>query len=348
MIQAGSITSDTMALLTNIDGLPIAKSSRKQFWPILAAVEESTDIKPFVIALFVENTKPESLQDYMSDFTAEVSMLGIEGFTQGDKKFTVQVRAFICDAPVRAFLKCIEGHGGYYSCERCTQEGVYSESSRKVILSELNDPLRTDEAFLNQDQEEHHRRHSPLTELKIAMVSDFPLDYVHLVCLGGVRNLLHYWVRGVPHRSKVPVRVQNEISEMLINLQKHTPREMALKPRSLCKLERWKATEFRNFLFYFGPVVLSGRIEKYYYQHFMNLSVTVSMLSSPEPCHLHLNFAKNLLRWFVTDAGHLYGEGVYVYNVHALVHLPDDVQKFGHLDSFSTFPFENLFGSIEA
>ncbi|KAL3190719.1 hypothetical protein MRX96_018990 [Rhipicephalus microplus] len=36
------------------------------------------------------------------------------------------------------------------------------------------------------------------------MVSDYPLDYMHLVCLGVVKNLLHYWVRGVPHRSKVP------------------------------------------------------------------------------------------------------------------------------------------------
>ncbi|KAL3189108.1 hypothetical protein MRX96_003245 [Rhipicephalus microplus] len=80
-IQVGSITSDTIPLLINNDELPIAKSSSKQFWPILASVEESSDVKRFVIALFVGNTKPESLKDYLRDFIAEVSMLEMEGFT---------------------------------------------------------------------------------------------------------------------------------------------------------------------------------------------------------------------------------------------------------------------------
>lgn len=31
-----------------------------------------------------------------------------------------------------------------------------------------------------------------------------------------------------------------------------------------------------------------------------------------------------------------------MYNVHSLVHLPDDVRRIGHLDSVSAFPFENF------
>ena len=38
---------------------------------------------------------------------------------------------------------------------------------------------------------------------------------------------------------------------------------------------------------------------------------------------------------------------IVVYNVHNLVHLPDDVRKFGPLDSFSAFAFENFLRSLK-
>lgn len=134
---------------------------------------------------------------------------------------------------------------------------------------------------------------------------------------------------------------------MLVRLRKHTPQEMARKPRGLDELERWKATELRNFLLYFGPFVLKNKMEKRYYEHFLKLSIAVSILASPRLCRVELALAETLLREFVRDAEDLYVEGVYVYNVHSLVHLPADVQKFGHLDSFSAFRFENFLGQLK-
>jgi len=43
----------------------------------------------------------------------------------------------------------------------------------------------------------------------------------------------------------------------------------------------------------------------------------------------------------------IYGSTFAVYNVHALVHLAADVQRFGHLDKFSAFPFENELGCLK-
>ena len=37
----------------------------------------------------------------------------------------------------------------------------------------------------------------------------------------------------------------------------------------------------------------------------------------------------------------LYGPGFLVCNVHCLIHLATDVKRFGCLDVFSAFPFEN-------
>lgn len=96
----------------------------------------------------------------------------------------------ILDAPARAFLKCIKGHSGYFSCERCTEEGVYvytngdiknttkKEVSKKnvtvttsnkkkklkknvnrghVCLIGTEADLRTDKSFREQRQEDHYK-----------------------------------------------------------------------------------------------------------------------------------------------------------------------------------------------
>ena len=36
-----------------------------------------------------------------------------------------------------------------------------------------------------------------------------------------------------------------------------------------------------------------------------------------------------------------------VYNIHGLVHLANDVRKFGSLDNVSSFPFENFLQSLK-
>ena len=39
--------------------------------------------------------------------------------------YKISLKAFICDTPVRSFLKCTKGHNGYYCCERCISTGVH-------------------------------------------------------------------------------------------------------------------------------------------------------------------------------------------------------------------------------
>ena len=44
--------------------------------------------------------------------------------------------------------------------------------------------------------------------------------------------------------------------------------EFARQPRRLQELDRWMATEFRQFLLYTGPLVLKGIVSKELFQHF--------------------------------------------------------------------------------
>ena len=56
------------------------------------------------------------------------------------------------------------------------------------------------------------------------------------------------------------------------------PSEFARQPRSLVELDHWKATEFCQFLSYTGPVVFRGILPDNLYQHFLSLSIAISVM----------------------------------------------------------------------
>lgn len=119
------------------------------------------------------------------------------------------------------------------------------------------------------------------------MVSQFPLDYMHLVCLGVMKR-------------RLGSRVIDGISQHLLNLNSHIPSEFARKPRSLKEIDRWKATEFRQFLLYTGPVVLAEILHPNMYNNFLILSVGIHILINKGLCQRYNDYAEQLLKTFVT------------------------------------------------
>ena len=113
-------------------------------------------------------------------------------------------------------------------------------------------------------------------------------------------------------------------------------------PRSLSEIARWKATELRQFLLYTGPVVLKGVLPEVLYSHFLCFHIAMKLLSSKEHCREWNAYAERLLVHFVKESGKIYGPQFISYNVHCLIHLPADVLRFGQVDEFSSFPFENF------
>lgn len=53
------------------------------------------------------------------------------------------------------------------------------------------------------------------------------------------------------------------------------------------------------------------------------------------------------IRVFVNHCESLYGIEFYVYNIHSLCHLSDEVALHGPLDRFSAFPYENYLGQLK-
>lgn len=333
-----------ITLNINIDGIPLFKSSKTCLWPILGTVNE-TEGSPFPIALYCSEHKPSSVNEFVKDFVTEMKQLEVSGFCNDASKRMYQVRvgAVICDAPARSFVKCIKTHNGYNCCERCVQHGQWSD---KIILPDLNATLRSDASFVTQEDAGHHTDTSPFVELKLGMVSGFPLDYMHLICLGVTRRLIHQWVQG-SRSCRLSQNTVSAVSERLCVFQCSTPREFSRKPRTLLDYKLWKATELRLFLIYTGPVVLKGLLSPEMYSNFLDLSVAARILLSPGLHDTYLDYADQLLKYFVQCFSSLYGEQQLVYNVHSLIHIADDARRFGSLDNVSSFKFESYLGQLK-
>ncbi|KAG7470152.1 hypothetical protein MATL_G00136460 [Megalops atlanticus] len=327
----------TLRLQINVDGMPLFKSSNEQFWPILALIEEDPNRIPFVVALYSGQSKPSDANEYLSDFVMEMERIASDGVVYQSKLYKVEISAFVCDAPARAFIKNIKSHNSYYGCERCAQEGVWSNN--RMNYPETNAASRTDESFKAQLHSDHHRDgESALIRINIGMVSQFVLDFMHLVCLGVMRKL-RLWMRG-PLPSRIGNQSMTAVSDKLVLLGKKLPKEFGRKGRSLREVDRWKATEFRTFLLYTGPIALKNTLPDAMYNHFLLLHVGITILCSTHLSEHYCDYAEKVLTVFVQNFSVIYGDFV-VYNVHGLIHLANDVRKFGPLPKISAFPFEN-------
>jgi hypothetical protein len=178
------------------------------------------------------------------------------------------------------------------------------------------------------------------------MITNFPLDYMHLICLGVTKRLLVTWTSG-PLNQRLSKRNIEIVSQRLLELQVQVPEEFARRPRSLKDLPHWKATEFRMFLLYTGPIVLKDILPHDLYQNFILLSSAVSILVDKTLCTSYIDYAKDLLKLFVKRYGVLYAPSAVVYNIHGLIHIADDARNFGTLDEFSCFPFESYLGHLK-
>ena len=334
---SGSV--DKVVVDINIDGLPIFKSRNLSVWPIqMAVTNNSSAPKPFVVAIFCGTVKPQD-QAFLSDTIQELKELQTDGFNGME----FQLRYIICDAPARALVKGIIQFNGRYGCDRCEIRGVYADR-RMLFLHE--GPLRTDESFRTMANREHHKYESAFLELNVNMIKQFPLDVMHCVDLGVTKRLLLLWKTG-PKKSRFTSGQFSRISDICEAIRNCFPSAFNRKPRRMDELKLWKATEFRTFLLYVGPVVLKDVIDKETYRLFLCLTVAISILSNPTLVQQHAGYAENLLKYFVSAAIERYEQQFCSYNVHCLLHLTTIAREAGCLGECSAYKFENNMTAIK-
>ena len=86
-----------------------------------------------------------------------------------------------------------------------------------------------------------------------------------------------------------------------------------------------------------------------YYFHFLKLHCAMRILLYPDNTrNEYMDFAKNLLSYFVATAKRIHRDSFTVYNIHNLLHLADDCQNLhSSLNDISAFKFESYLQVIK-
>ncbi|XP_018394145.1 PREDICTED: uncharacterized protein LOC108772965, partial [Cyphomyrmex costatus] len=190
--------STEIELAINIDGLPLAKSSGSQVYPILCRlikVNSNVDM----IGIYHGYAKPKEANCYLKDFVEDITKVINTGTIIDNKHYSVKISYFICDAVAKAYITYTVGHMGYYSCTKCHEEGTYINN--RVCFPNTNHlKLRTDIDYRLKAQEDHHIGTSLLEQIpNLDMIKSFPLDPMHLIYLGVVKKLIvNLWCFGKP------------------------------------------------------------------------------------------------------------------------------------------------------
>ena len=334
----------------NIDGIPIYKSTKESCWQILVSCNiEPQTVFPIAITYGKNASTKPSNDDFLRDMVDELKVLMRDGIFIFDKCRKLNIYSFTCDSPARSMIKNVKGHAGFYSCDRCEIKGERI-NNRMVFLDEDDIQMRTDHSFRCQRNENHHKGDTILLELKIDMVLDFPIDYMHNLCLGIMKRLLNIWL-GKDHlfKSKLyritSISEMNNILEFLSNII--PPLLFSRRPRSVKHVGFWKATEYRLFLLYIGHFVLKDILHERVFKNFLLLNHACLILINYKSSHDDILYAKKLLEYFIFEASQIYGQSLLVYNFHMLTHIADDCLRYNCLDKCSSFKFENYLGKLK-
>lgn len=236
----------------------------------------------------------------------------------------------------------------YHGCLKCHVIGEYDNDQRNMSFPRTDMPRRTDDTFRQQLDKDHHKFDSPLLSLPIDMVDDIVVcDMLHQLHVGIMKKLLLCFtgqVRKMGFYSRWDHYRIKQVSQFLIKCNMPSDINRAVRP--LDCLAFWKATEFRTFLHYIGPVILRDFLPHDAYEHFLAFFCAVTICSSSKYLP-YIDAAELLLKNFIEIYINIYGHHTIGTNVHNLCHLTEEVKRFGPLPTFSTYPFENKLFQIK-
>ena len=248
----------------------------------------------------------------------------------------------------------VKYHSGSNSCSKCTTVGLTafkpSDMRRLVrpkgimVFPFVSAPLRDDKSFRERADPDHHNYYSIIEELEpVDMVCDFPVDPMHLVHEGAGQKLIMLCMEDSHFKISPPS--SRRVNDNIEALSKFTSRDFARRARKFSS--QMKATEWAQALGYTALSFLKIDCRPKNYTNLLSLHIAVKILTSKRFCYTHNGYAKDLLKVFVLNSSILYGNAFVKCNINNLIHLSDDVMRFGPIYTFSAYPFENFLGIIK-
>lgn len=308
------------------------------------------DIKPVMNTYFLPFCK--KLKKYYND--------GVICENEYGKKIKVKIISplWIADAPARATIINFQNHNSSIPCKTCETTGEQyqvikknKKTRKKRYLPVTEAKKRTHEGIL-QDALEAIRIREPVKGVKgLSYICVLPLldlstclvpELMHSLFLGVVKMFMVAWFTSNDDWSLKKHIL--EINEIVNNIQV-TPDTKRL-PRKVDDCEKFKASEFYDWLLTYLIPVLGQFMKSQYLEHFILLISAMEILLSNKILKTELLQAEIMLKKFVRDVQKLYSFKFLTYNLHQLLHFCLYTSRWGPLGSLTAFPFEDFNGLL--
>lgn len=251
-------------------------------------------------------------------------------------------------------------YNGYNACAWCHHPGECVRSDdgvqvRYTVTEEFPYPNRKDTDFID-DAATAVTTHqpvrgifgpTPLTNIpSFSIPKHISIDYMHCALLGVVRTLLQLWLisdREAEYHlsSHKQFQIDNKLRSFKLTQQ------FSRNPVTLKMWKQWKASEWRIWLLFYGPIVLKNVLHINYFKHFCLFSEIIFTLTKDSISPTDLRNAHAMCFEFVRKYQNLYGSERMTYNVHICSHLAEMVQNWGPLWATSCFNFEHGIGLLK-
>eukprot|EP00111_Clytia_hemisphaerica_P021910 TCONS_00064415-protein len=311
LVNEGYFENDGINLTCqlNSDGVSLFKSSTYSVWPVYLRINElppyMRNCKEFKLlpCLWFGKQKPY-MRTFLRPLVDAMKTLFHSGiiirFADGTK---VNVRMVISgglfDLPAKCLAQEMVQFNGYFGCSFCEIKGEQATSNGKKKGSKTVFPLNKDcipklrqedrtivQAILALGRNKTIfgiKGCSILAELPyLNIIWNFPFDYMHGVFLGVSKTLANLWFDS--SNSKNPWYLggmSNIVENRLVAIK--PPDEITRLPRSIINHRGYyKANEYRNWLFFYAPIILQDVLPEPYYSHFLLLSNAMFILQEEE------------------------------------------------------------------
>lgn len=248
-----------------------------------------------------------------------------------------------------SYFSDVINFNGLHECLKCERVGKYSHTSGTVVFPNFKAYARTYESFRAKKDSQDHKCNTPPIDLPIDMVLDVPVgDEVHLLHLSLVKKFMYGWKTGsFGMRTKWSSANEKEISAYLVSCNIYRPSEIHRKISPLSEMPRWKAAEYRTFLYYTSLTVLKKFLPEQNYNHYLLFYCSIAIFGSEYHCEKMIDTADEMIKTFLNLFKSMYGIHHFSSNLQNLLHLSDEVRRCGVLDKFNACKFENKLQDVK-
>ena len=356
-----------VCLAWNTDGASISTSSKGEIWPVQVKVlnipPQNRRSYQFLAGIFYTTKKKPAMNCFLKPFARKLKEVYEFGVTWHDKKTnttrtsTVIAPIATLDCPARSAVQNVMQFNGCCGCSFCEHPGMTCETGaghNRVYPTGRIYQNRTKERMTQQAESAIRNNYEHVNGVKgptivstiphFNIATSFVPDYMHAILNGIVPMLQNLWFdsKNKEETFYINKRKQEEIDKIINQIQ--PPDIIARIPKTLSSRVYWKASEERDYLLFYFPIILKDKLPKKYYEHFLILSYATRILLQSEIHLQEIDLAESLFELFVNNVENLYGLEKCSFNVHQLLHMAESVRRWGPLWVWSMFTFEDANG----